>query len=63
MINMQDKPEIRLLPGAREITRRELAMGALSKKIYNGDYSEMRYMDEGEIVTFDVLNKKSDFNW
>lgn len=47
----------------REITRRELALGALFKKIYNGDYAEMRYMDEEEIVSFDVLNKKSEFNW
>ena len=60
---MQGKAEIRQLPGFREITQRELALGALSKKIYNGDYSEMRYMDEGEIVSFEVLNKKSDFNW
>lgn len=56
--------EIRQLPaGCREITKRELALGALSKKIYNGDYSEVRYMDEGEVVAFEVLNKKSEFNW
>ena len=60
---MQGKAEIRQLPGSREITQRELALGALSKKIYNGDYSEMRYMDQGEIVSFEVLNMKSDFNW
>jgi hypothetical protein len=57
------QPDIIQIKGTREITKRELALGILSKKFYHGDNSEIRYMDQGEIVSFDLYNKKSDFNW
>ena len=60
MIDVSKAPH---LPGSREITPREIAMGALSKPLYRGDYSEIRYMDNNDKVSFKVLNRKSDFNW
>lgn len=60
MININELPS---LPGCRAISKREIAMGALSKSIYKGNHSEIRYMDNNAKVSFDVLNMKSDFNW
>ena len=45
------------------ITERELALGALAKPDYRGDYSDCRYMIDEEVVSFDVLTRQSDFNW
>jgi hypothetical protein len=50
--------------GSRDlITQRELALGALSKPDYRGNYSELRYMVDDEVVSFNVLTKQNDFNW
>jgi hypothetical protein len=47
----------------REITRRELALGALSKSTYNGDPGVIRYMENGQVVSFDVFCRDSYLNW
>ena len=60
---MIDTNKAPLLPNSKPITERDFALGALSRPDYRGDYSEMRYMSHDDIVSFDVLNKKSDFNW
>lgn len=51
-----------LPPNARPVTKREIALGLLSKPAYPGDYSCERYMSDGEIVNFQVLKRNSDFN-
>lgn len=60
MIDVNDAPYV---PNSRDVTDRELALGLLRKPTYRGDYSEIRYMEQDEIVSFGVLNEKSDFNW
>jgi hypothetical protein len=60
---MIDTNKAPLLPNSKPITERDFALGALSRPDYRGDYSEMRYMSHDDVVSFDVLNKKSDFNW
>ena len=51
-----------LPPNARPVTKREIALGLLSKPAYRGDYSCERYMSDGETVSFQVLKRNSDFN-
>ena len=60
MIDPNKAPHV---PNSKPITERDFALGALTKPTYRGDYSEMRYMTHDEVVSFEVLNKKSDFNW
>ena len=52
MIDVSKAPH---LPGSREITPREIAMGALSKPLYRGDYSEIRYMDNNDKTLAEYL--------
>lgn len=49
-------------PNTRLVTKREIALGLLSKPTYHGDYSCERYMSDGETVSFQVLKHNSDFN-
>lgn len=51
-----------LPPNTRLVTKREIALGLLSKPIYRGDGSCERYMSDGETVSFQVLKHNSDFN-
>lgn len=60
MIDPNKAPHV---PNSKPVTKRDFALGALGKPDYRGDYSEMRYMTHDEVVSFEVFNKKSDFNW
>ena len=60
MIDPNKAPHV---PNSKPITESDLALGAMTKPDYRGDYSEVRYMTHDEVVSFDVFNKKNDFNW
>jgi hypothetical protein len=60
MIDFNNAPHV---PNSKPITERDFALGALTKPDYRGDFSEIMYMSHDEVVSFDVLNRKSDFNW
>ena len=47
---------------SRFVSKREIALGLLSKSTYNGDYSCERFLNQNEEVTFQLFNGKSDFN-
>lgn len=51
-----------LPPNSRPITKREIALGLLSKPFYRGDYSCERYMSDGDTVSFQMLKYNSDYN-
>lgn len=50
-----------LPPNSRLVTKRELALGILSKPTYRGDYSCERYLSAGDVVSF-TIEEQTGFN-
>lgn len=54
-------PTINIPPNSRPITKREIALGILSKPIYK-DFDVKRYLQDDDIVSFTIDHQTNDFN-